>query len=425
MGNLKKIGKFLFSMKFGIILLIIMILACLGGSVIPQGEISAYYTGYYPEKIGMLILITGFSDVFHCWWFVILTLLICVNLLGCNLFHFPKLLNRTRNGYSLDKCLTAWDGTADAVISSAPETLFRQLGFHKAEEKSIDGRSYRYAIRNKIGIWGAWLTHLGLLIIIVGFTLGQIFTVKYTVYGVVGQTLPVEDTDYTLTINDFHIDLREDETVEQYTSNVTVTDTKSGDAQTGDTSVNHPAKLHGMSIFQNSTGWAATALVFKDEELIQSEILCAGEHLAIKDFQDLVVALNAFYPDYAQDASGSPYTASSELNNPAYLYTVYYQGRVLGMNVLQEDYITIDDYTIAFVDPQQYTLIQLKRDPFTWIALIGGALLLFALLVAFYLRTEEIWAVQNEDGTWQIAGKSRKGGLLFHEAIVSKAANIK
>lgn len=233
----------------------------------------------------------------------------------------------------------------------------------------------------------------------------------------------MQDTKYALTIDDFNISLREDETVEQYTSQVTVTDTESGKTESGETSVNHPAKLFGMSVYQNSTGWAAKALIFKNDELIQEQVLCAGEHVAIKDLPGLVVALNAFYPDYVK-VDGQPATASSQLNNPAYLYTVYYQERVLGMNILQDDYITVDDYTIAFVEPEQYTLIQLKKDPFTWLAFIGGIVILIALLLAFYVRTEEIWAEKQEDESWKIAGYSRKGSVLFQESITEKAQKL-
>ena len=44
-----------------------------------------------------------------------------------------------------------------------------------------------------------------------------------------------------------------------------------------------------------------------------------------------------------------PGTASSEIRNPAYLYSVYYMNRMLGMNaLLQEEELTIDEYTVTF-----------------------------------------------------------------------------
>ena len=78
-------------------------------------------------------------------------------------------------------------------------------------------------------------------------------------------------------------------------------------------------------------------------------------------------------------------TASGVVRNPAYLYTVYYQGQILGMNVLVGDEpLTIDDYVVTFTEPQSYTLIQIKKDSFTWLAFVGGIVTLAGLFLAFY-----------------------------------------
>lgn len=424
MKKKQTIKNILFSMRTAIILLLLLTVACVVGSVLPQGELEAYYTGYYTGKLSQIILLLDLDDVFHSYWFIILTIALCLNLLGCNLLRFPVLLRQMKGEYTAEKRLAKWNGEADVVLNKDPEELFKALHFSKTEAvKTAKGEKCRYAVRNKLGIWGAWMTHLGMLVIIVGFALGQMFTQKYTVYGVKGETLPVEGTSYEVTIDNFQTLLREDETVEQYVSDLTITDTATGQSISGEAAVNHPMKAMGLKLYQNSTGWAANIVVSRGGELIQSEILCAGEHLAIADMPDLVVAFNAFYPDYVL-YDGKPATASSDLNNLGYLYTLYYQGEVLGMNVLLGNQpITIDDLSIVFLDPQQYTLIQLKRDPFTGIALIGAVLILVALFLSFYLRTEELWAVEQPDGSWQVAGYSRKGGILFHERIQQEAAD--
>ena len=46
-------------------------------------------------------------------------------------------------------------------------------------------------------------------------------------------------------------------------------------------------------------------------------------------------------------------------------------------------------------------------------------MLLAALYIAFYLRTEEIWLTPGEDG-WVVSGRSRKGSLLFREKLTEK-----
>ena len=425
MKKTKQAAARLFSMRTALFILSLLIIACIAGSVIPQEEIEAYYRGYYPDTVGAFILLMGLDDVFHCWWFVVLTMFLCVNLLGCNLLRFPSLVRRVQTGFSPERRLAAWDGTPEAVVDGQPEQLFARMGFRRVQSGARDGQAYRYAVRRRAGVWGAWLTHLGMLIIIAGFALGQMYTAKYTVYGVPGQTKPVGDTGYALTIDDFRVDLREDETVEQYTARLTLTDTATGERRSGEASVNHPLSLFGMKLYQNSTGWAAQVQIWKGEALLEHAILCAGEHMAVPGLEDLVLAFNAFYPDYVTGADGMPATATSQLNNPAYLYTLYYQGKVLGMNVLRSDErITVEDYSFVFSDPQTYTLIQLKHDPFTWLAGIGGLVMVLALFLAFYLRTEELWAVQREDGRWAFAGYSQKGGVLFRDALWEKAAQL-
>lgn len=413
---MKKLGRVLFSMRTALIILFLLIAACVAGSVIPQQEIEAYYTGYYPERVGWLILLLGLNDVFHSLWFLLLTAFLCVNLLGCNLIHFPGLIRRTRTGFTPEKFLAAWDGTPDVTVSD-PTPLFAGMGFRRVQSRE----GLHYAVRHRAGLWGAWLTHLGMLIIIAGFALGQMATVKYTVYGVPGQVKPVADTNYDLRIDGFSVLLRRDSTVEQYVAELTLSDRVTGASKSGIASVNHPMQAMGMKLYQNSTGWAANVQVYKGEELIQQALVCAGEHLEIDDVPGLVLAFRAFYPDYIRGEDGAPTTASPELKNPAYLYTLYYEEGVLGMNVLQADErITVEDYSIIFKDPQQYTLIQLKDDPFTWLAAVGGVVIVIALLLAFYLRTEELLAVKQENG-WAVVGRSKKGGVLFRESLLEKA----
>lgn len=436
MERLKKIGRFLCSMKCAVILLLILAAACTAGSLVPQGESLTYYTTAYSETIAGAVLFLGLDDVFHCWWFVGLTLFLCVNLLFCNIIRFPALLRRMKEGFTVVRRLAEWDGKPAAVTEGEPEKIFRRLGFRTVKKGKIavgsDVAETCYAVKNRAGIWGAWLCHVGILVIIAGFGLGQMFQASYTVYGVPGQTKAIGDTGYQLRIDDFQVKLREDETVEQYETAMTVMKQENGQAGrddglpggqaetalSGTASVNHPLSLYGMKFYQNSTGWAADVEIWKGQEKLQEGTLCAGEYTLIEDMEGLAVVFNAFYPDYAKGADGMPMTASSSLNNPGYLYTIYYHDQVIGMNVLTgDDMITVEDYGIIFKNPQPYTLIQIKRDPFTGLAALGGVLVMASLILAFYLTPEEVWAVKQSDGTWALAGKSKKSGAYFLEEL--------
>ena len=415
---MKKIWKFIGSMKFAITLLLILAAACTGGSFITQGQTSAWYASHYSEQAAAAIILFGLNDVFHSWWFVLITLFLCLNLLLCNVIRLPGLWSRWKNGFSAEKRVLS-DGSQIGTCSGDTAGLFPSLGFRNVQEGTTpDGRKYRYAAKNKAGIWGAWICHLGILILIAGFGIGQMVKKEYTVYGVPGQSKAIGDTSYVLTIEDFQIDLRDDDTVEQYTASLTVRDVPAGTSRTAQVSVNHPAVMYGMKFYQNSTGWAANASVEKDGEIIQQDIVCAGEHLAVEDMPGLIVMLDAFYPDYVRDAAGNMSTRSSALRNPGYRYSAFYQGSLIGWNVLlEDDVITIDDYTVRFSDPQPYTLIQIKRDPMTMTALVGGLLIVLGLLLAFYLQPRELWALQTTEGDWQIGARSPKGGALYEEQV--------
>jgi len=437
---MKKFVRFLFSMKFAIILLLLLIAACVAGSLIPQGYVLSYYTQQYSTTLAGAIMLFGLNDVFHAPWFVVLTIVLCLNLLGCNLIRFPRLYRQMKEGWSAQKAVTGWHGEgADGVCRDAEQAI-RSLGFRTVECLTLPvGRTpannteinvgekqlctaatatYLYAVRNKAGVWGAWLTHLGMLLVIAGFGFGQMAKQEYTVYGVPGQTKAIGDSDYELTIDDFETVLREDGSVEQYTSTLTVTDTATGETVTGTSSVNAPLNAFGMKLYQNSTGWAATAIVFTDEELLQQEVLCVGEAMQPEVLPNVTLLLSNLYPDYAEDDLGEPQTLSNELNNPAYLYQLYYGDQVLGMNVLTgNEVITLDDYLIRFINPTAYTLIQVKRDPYTPLAAAGALIMVLGLLLAFYLRTASVRALQRPDGTWYLSGRSPKGGREFRDQV--------
>ena len=411
---LKKAWNFLSSMRFAVILLLVLIAACAAGSFVTQGQTLAWYTQTYSERTAALIMALHLDDVFHSLWFIVLTAFLCLNLLLCNVLR-QRIKKETEELYVM-KILTVYD-----------LTVFEYLKEHPVEntprifEMEKDG-DFRFGIKNRAGIWGAWVCHLGILLVILGFGLGQSFKEEYTVYGVPGQSRQIGDTSYILTIDAFDVDLREDETVRQYAADITVRNASDGTSASGTAAVNAPLTMFGMKFYQNSTGWAAKVTVLEGGEVLQEEVLCAGEYLRVQDKQDLVVYFNAFYPDYVQTPGARPMTASGQLNNPAYLYSVYYMDEILGMNVLTGDEtVKVEPYEFVFRDPQSYTLLQVKRDPFQGLALLGGLILMAGLLLAFYLHPKEVWAVKADDGTWQVNGACAKAGALFTEEIVEKA----
>lgn len=340
MKILKKIRKILGSMPLAITLLVMLAAACALSSAVPQGQTFEWYSGQFGERMAAVITALHADDAYHSWWFLTLSGFLCLSLLMCNLIRIRPLIRRTR----------------------------KEPG-------------------NFAGIWGAWVCHLGILLLIIGFALGQMTQEEYTISGLPGNTVPLAETGLQVTVDDFTIDWREDGTAGQYTAELTVCGAD-GTEEHGTASVNHPAELCGYEFFQNSAGWAADVTVEKNGEILQQKTLCVQEYMPLADDPDIVVMFYNFYPNYDGETGTVSPMASTRPEKPGYLYMVFYQGEVRGMNVLEaDDEITIDqEYTVRFRNPSNYTLLMVKRDRFSWLAMLGAAIVMAGLVMAFYLR---------------------------------------
>ena len=409
MSYLKKLWKFLSSMKFALILLLLIVAACVLGSVIPQGESLSWYTQTYGPRTGALIYGTGLDDVFRCTWFLVLTVILCANLLLCNLLRLPQLLQRWRAAADPEKVCR---GKAAVTVPGVadPEAVFARLRMPKPLRAEQDGKARLFACKNRIGIWGAWVCHLGILLLIVGFTLGQFSREEYTVTGVPGQTLPLGDTGYQVTIDDFDIAWNDSGTPAQFTAKVTMR-SPAGETQSGSVSVNEPGRLFGYSLYQNSTGTAARLTVRVNGEVVQDEILLAGQYL-VPMGSSAAIIFDGYDPAALFDDGKT---------RAVYDYTVYDMNRnVVSASTSQlegEIAIKTESYEVRFSEAQNYTLLQVKRDSWTWLALAGGLITLLGLILAFYLQTRQLWALQEADGTWTLSGRSRKGGAFFADQV--------
>ena len=205
---LKKTWKFLCSMRFAILLLAILAVACSVSSLITQNQSYNWYAQRYSERTAAVIMALRLDDAFHSPWFIVITAFLCLNLTLCNLTRLPQLIRRTRaEGRPEGALRTKGDVTIEGVAD--PEPAFARLHMPKPTPcKAGDGRDALFASKHRAGLWGAWVCHLGILLLILGFGLGQMTQKQYTVYGVPGDVKPIGDTGWVLAIEDFTIGLR-------------------------------------------------------------------------------------------------------------------------------------------------------------------------------------------------------------------------
>ena len=403
MEFLKKIYKFIASMKFAIVLLIVVAIVCMIGSLVPQGGQFAQYRDSYSERTAAFILAFHLDDVFRSWWFIALVALLCLSVLLCNLTRIKALILQTKRAAD-PSCIPSETPTVSQKGVADPEPVFRRLRFFRPVRTVLDGKDAVFAYRNRLGFWGAWVCHIGIVLIVLGYAFGQMTLFSAEVYGTPGQTKPIEGTPYELTIDDFTINRSETGFVEQYVSALTVKDTGTGKAQSGTSSVNHPAVLEGLKFYQTASGSATRVTIAENGVPFESADLCVGEELTISFLPGLSLYLAAYEPHH----NGSP----------AYYLLFFYQGQHMDVGksyFAPNAVIDLNPYTITLSEPMDYTLLRVKKDSFAWLVALGAVLTALGLFFALYVVPETVWAVKGDDGTWTVCGKSRKLTPLFRE----------
>ena len=156
---MKKVYDFLRSMRFGILLLLLIAACSVVGTVIPQGREAAWYAQNYTD-IHATLLTLGMDRVFQGWFFITLLVLLCLNLSLCSILRvrgFEKsgdLIARAAALPSVEKL--------DAVQL---ESVRKHLLTQRCREQKI-GTASVYS-KNLFGRFGTFITHLAILLTVI------------------------------------------------------------------------------------------------------------------------------------------------------------------------------------------------------------------------------------------------------------------
>ena len=408
---MKKIWKFLSSMGFAVALLILLAAACALSSLVEQGLTKEAYAARYGEGTASLIMSLQINDAYHSFWFVALSGFLCLNLILCNIIRFPSFLRRYRQEKDPGEAVHT-SGNLGETETEHPETVFSALGMAKQSRcTDPEGREVLFAHRGGAGVWGAWVCHLGVLLLIAGFALGQFTMEEKVIWGIPGDTGSLPETGLEIRIDDFRTEKRDDGSVVQYITDITVTDA-AGKTEKASVSVNHPGSFGGYTFYQNNTGWAAGATVIRNGREIQRKTL-----LPSGSMEESVLGLQA-QPEYAFYFAGvRTMREEGQEERELFFFDLYRNG------LLKENYFFFGDGSVEVGDdrvdfrPARFTLLAVRRDRFAPLALAGGLLTLLGLVLAFYVQPKALWAVLEDSGKWLIRGRCRKGQVLIREQL--------
>jgi cytochrome c biogenesis protein len=412
---MKSITRFFSSVKLAIVLLIIITLASILGTLVPQHRSTAEYAARYGQMSGLLVSLE-ITRLYSSWWFLSLLLLFSLNTVVCTLTRFrPKYLRAVKPGLAFEaKSLASLKITDSFQIKgNLREAGAGVAGALKAKGYRIRSRDeegrIRLAGRKKMfGLFGSDVVHLGLLVILLGGIISGLLGFRADISISEGKTMDVPNADFALRLDKFVTEYYPDGRIKDWKSDLVVV--KDGrDMKAKTVEVNHPLTYGGFVFYQSSYGWdwkdpTIQIVISRRDDPASAKMvsLKMGRRTPVEGEDFEVAALN-FVPDFIIGENSQVATRSLQPNNPAaYIEGLRGEDKVFAGWVFQKypDFgqmhsqeETVWDVKFMNFKSGQIAGIQAAKDPgvnFIW---AGSALLMLGLMVAFFWPPREIKAV--------------------------------
>ncbi|KOF11227.1 cytochrome C biogenesis protein [Planococcus glaciei] len=454
-----KIWNFFSSVKVGVSLIVVILVAAAIGTILPQQQyvdvpvrnaetIQAYYADVY-GSVGRVYHFLGFHDLYNSFWFIILVGMLAISLIVASLDRFVPLYRSLKNQRVLrhasfmnkQRIYAEGNGTEDTLDKA--EAKLKELKYNVSRDKNG-----LLAEKGRFSRWGPYVNHIGLIIFLVGVMLRMMpgFYVDETLWIREGETRAIpEAPGYTLESKNFEMETyntEEDEVFEEAIERVgtvaknyqtdVVLYKKPDDSLPGANDlekieesairVNQPLKFDGYAIYQmdfklNELKAMTFALTNKETEENLGELTI--DLINPKNDYELengsTVKLLGYYPDFSGFENGEPQTATPLPNNPGFLVEMTTPDTPGG----ETSFITIQNtveplgenqYKLAFqsADTRDVSGLTIRKDRTLPILGLGGLIFMIGVAQGMYFNHRRFWIQQQADGGILLAGHTNK-----------------
>ena len=413
---MKAFLKFFASLKLAIVLLIILAVASVVGTLIPQGRSAAEYAARYGGLAKPLIALQ-LTSLYHSAWFLALLFLFALNIIVCTLTRLGAKLRRAfRPRIAADPkalaALTVKDRfRRNLAAAEAAAEIRAGLARHHYRVRGGDGENRVFLLGRKrvLGWFGADVVHLGLLVILTGAIVTGLGGFRTNLSLKEGEVREVPRAGFSIRLDKFETEYYPQGGVKDWKSSVTVL-AGGAAAASGIVEVNHPLSHGGFSFYQTSYGWdwdnPVVELVVKkksDAAFAKTLRLKPGERAAVGDPAGTEAVVRNFLPDFVIGEGGQAESRSPEPNNPAALVEGWQNGEKVFSGWVFAKYPDFGamhgarETDLAFelktYEAGQVSVIEAARDPGVGFIWAGCLLITAGFFLAFYWPPREVRVV--------------------------------
>ncbi|GIO28488.1 cytochrome c biogenesis protein ResB [Ornithinibacillus bavariensis] len=365
-----KIWNFFSSVKVGVWLIVLALIASGIGTIFPQEQyipsdaISRDPQIFYPETYGIFGKIfyqLGFHNLYSSWWYLILIALIGVSLVVCSLDRFVPLYKalkrqkpkRHETFINRQRFYSETDHVSSEDLNTVKERLLQQR--YKITEE--DG--HIVAEKGRFSRWGPYVNHIGLIIILIAALLRITPFMYLNEYLWVREgevkVVPGTDGEYYIENKEFVLDTyaEDDERFKDaiakqgrvipsnFQTNAIIyqaedqevigAETKLNKITDDEISMNHPVKFGGYTLYQQGYQLNEfSKMTFKIYEMNDPDADVLGEFTVdlfnpkteYKLDNGFKVEVTEYYPDYIITEDGIS-SKTKDSNNPAFVFKLF------------------------------------------------------------------------------------------------------
>lgn len=443
-----KIWNFFSSVKVGVALIVITLIASAVGTIFPQEMYippTVDPAEHYRDRYGILGQVyyqLGFHNLYSSWWYMVLIAMIGISIIIASidrvvpLYRALKMQKPKKNEkfLSRQRLFGVSDNVAEQDRLAVVEKL-KKLRYNITEE---DG--HVLAEKGRFSRWGPYVNHVGLIIFLTGALL-RFLPAMYIddfVWVREGETAVVPKTDqkYFIENKDFIMETYDENderfqeslqkqgpVVSNYQTDVVLYENTSENivgiepelkqVKEGSIQVNKPFKFDGYALYQSSyqlnefseMSFRIHEASDEEEEALDTFTIDLTEPEYEYELDNgFRVVIDQYFPDYVLE-DGEPVSQTKYPRNPAFVFFVYPPGDEdpevsfagIGRNIdpsgENEYKVALDGYQMRDV-----TGLTVRRDYTLPIISLGGLVFMIGVIQGMYWQHRRIWLHPKENG---------------------------
>ncbi|MGM9927686.1 MAG: cytochrome c biogenesis protein ResB [Bacillus sp. (in: firmicutes)] len=455
-----KIWNFFSSVKVGVWLIVVTLIASSLGTIFPQEMYippTVLASDYYEDEYGVfgkIFYLLGFHNLYDSLWYKLLVASIGVSLVICSLDRFVPLYRALKTqrvdrheGFLQRQRIYGVTKMESEIIDF--EAIKKRLIEKKYRVREVNGSLL--AEKNRFSRWGPYVNHIGLIIFLIGCLMRSVpgMYVDEALWLREGErkVIPGTDGEFYLENKAFTMEVYEQGQEEEVFADAL--EERSGmipknfateavlyrvkeDALPGEEpeleevkqqiiKVNQPLKFENFAFYQtdyklNEYSKMSFHLTNKEKgtQLGTITIDLSNPEETYDLGNGYTVNLLKYLPDFKMDENGEPVTASSVPNNPAFVFKMISPEKPDGEISFVAILTTIEaadnnTYKMSFdgVETRNATALTVRKDLTLPVLVLGGIIFMVGVIQGAYWNHRRIW-IRNNGHEYLFAAHTNK-----------------